>query len=117
MNLKSNFWDEKLNIESNFSKFSFLEEAKNQENVYKTYRYVCPLDDMCISQRKSDRKRWYLLDKVYEHMKTNHKDIPEPNNFRCPFLKCRSVFEKLSDLYTHVDNVHEDTKDGKNYFD
>ena len=117
MNWKSNFWDEKLNIESNFSKFSFLEEAKNQENVYKTYRYVCPLDDMCISQRKSDRKRWYLLDKVYEHMKTNHKDIPEPNNFRCPFLKCRSVFEKLSDLYTHVDNVHEDTKDGKNYFD
>ena len=104
-------------VQRNFSKFSFSEEAKNQENVYKTYRYVCPLDDMCISQRKSDRKRWYLLDKVYEHMKTNHKDIPEPNNFRCPFLKCRSVFEKLSDLYTHVDNVHEDTKDGKNYFD
>ena len=79
---------------------------------------MCPYDDMCMkTKRKSDRKKWNLLDKVYEHMKTTHKDTPEPNNFRCPFLKCRSVFEKLSDLYTHVDNVHEDTKDGKNYFD
>ena len=115
--MKINFLRQKFNIESIFFQIFFSEEAKNQENVYKTYRYVCPLDDMCISQRKSDRKRWYLLDKVYEHMKNDHKDTLEPNNFRCPFLKCRSVFVKLSDLYTHVDNVHEDTKDGKYYFD
>ena len=73
---------------------------------------------MCMkSKRISDRKKWNLVDKIYQHMKSNHKDTPEPNNFGCPFLKCHSFFVKLSDLNIHVDNVHEDSKNGKDYFD